>query len=93
MKNGLDWDKTSELYDPLIVLKLIEKKILAHTKDQYFYATVNVQDCTWYGLNQHNLTKKHHYERFITKVDIEEAIGLTGIFKLCNVKKFLSNIS
>ena len=93
MKNGLDWYKTSELYDPLTLLKLIEKTILAQTKYHYCYATVYNQDCALYGFNQQNLTKKHHYERFNTKVNISEAISLTIIFKLYNVKKYLSNIN
>ena len=34
-----DWDTTSESYDPLTLLKLIEK-MLAQTEDQYCYATL-----------------------------------------------------
>ena len=34
MDNDPDWDNTSESYNPLIVLKLIEKIILAQTEDQ-----------------------------------------------------------
>jgi hypothetical protein len=40
MKHDLDWNSTSESYDPLTLLKLIEKTILAQTEDQYPYATV-----------------------------------------------------
>ena len=35
MKHDPDWDNTSESYDPLIILNIIDKKILAQTKYQY----------------------------------------------------------
>ena len=40
MKHDADWMLASESYDPLTLLKLIEKTILAQTEDQYPYATV-----------------------------------------------------
>ena len=40
IKHDPDWDNRSKSYDPLTLLKLYEKKILAHTKDQYLYVTV-----------------------------------------------------
>ena len=40
MRNDPDWYNTSELYDPPTLLKIIERKILDQTEDQYCYATV-----------------------------------------------------
>ena len=51
MKHDPDWDNTIESYDPLKLLKLIEKKILAQTKEQDCYATVYNQECALYGFN------------------------------------------
>ena len=78
MKHDPDWDNTSESYYPLIILNIIDKNILAQTKYQYLYATVYNQECALYGFNQHNLTNEQHYERLNTKVDVVEAIGITG---------------
>ena len=40
MKHDPDWFKTSESYDPLTLLNMIEKKILAQKEDQYCYSIV-----------------------------------------------------
>ena len=77
MNNDTDWDTTSELYNPLTLLKLIERKIFNQTADQYCYATVYNQECSLYGFLQHNLTNVHYYEQFNTKVDVEESISIT----------------
>ena len=58
MKHDKDWFNTSESYDTLTLLKIIEKTILVHTEDQYCYAAVYGQDCTLYRFNQHNLTNE-----------------------------------
>ena len=54
------WYNTSEPYDPLTLLKLIEK-ILAYSKDQYLYAILYNQECALYGFNKHNLTNERYY--------------------------------
>ena len=76
-KHDLYWDKTIESYYKLTLLKLIEKKILSQTKDQYCYATVYNQECALYGFNQHNLINEQYYEKFNTKFDVGEAIYIT----------------
>ena len=77
MKHDPDWYTTSESYNPLTLLKLIEKTILAQTEDQYCYVRVYNQVCSLYCLHQHNLTNEHYYEIFNTKVDVGEAIVIT----------------
>ena len=52
-----DWYTTRVSYDPLTLIKFIDKKILAQTKDHYWYATVYNQECAFYGFHQHKLTK------------------------------------
>ena len=49
MKHDPYWENTSESYDPLTLLNIIEKKILDQTEDKYFYATVYNQDFALYG--------------------------------------------
>jgi hypothetical protein len=77
MKHDVDWIPASESYDPLTLLKLIEKTILAQTEDQYPYATVYEQECTLYSFNQNSLTNEQWYERFNTRIDVGSAIGVT----------------
>ena len=77
MKHGPDWTTTSESYDPLTLLKLIEKTILAQTEDQYPYATVYEQECGLYSFQQQALTNEQWYERFNTKIVVGSAIGVT----------------
>jgi hypothetical protein len=77
MKHDPDWTTTSESYDPLTLLKLIEKTVLAQTEDQYPFATVYEQECALYSFSQQNLTNEQWYERFNTKIDVGSAIGVT----------------
>jgi hypothetical protein len=82
MKHDVDWIPASESYDPLTLLKLIEKTILAQTEDQYPYATVYEQECTLYSFNQNTLTNEQWYERFNTQIDVGSAIGVTRQHKI-----------
>ena len=77
MKHDTYWDNTSESYDPLTILNQIEKKVLDQTKDEYWYSKVYNQECALYGFLQHTLTNEQYYERFHTKVDVGESIGIT----------------
>ena len=77
MNNDTYWDTTSEPYNPLILLKIIEILILAQTKDQYVYATLYDQECSLYVFHQHNLKNEQYCDQFNTKVDVGEAIGIT----------------
>ena len=77
MKNYTDQDSTSESYDPITLLKRIERKILAQTKDQYLYTKMYYQECALQGFQQHKMTNKQYYEYFNTKVDGVESISIT----------------
>jgi hypothetical protein len=77
MKHDLDWTSTSKSYDPLTLLKLIEKTILAQTEDQYPYATVYEQECGLYSFQQQTMSNEQCYERFNTKIDVGSAISVT----------------
>jgi hypothetical protein len=78
MKQDPDWNAVSISYDPLTLYRLIEKIILAQTEDQYPFATVYEQEI---GLNAFKqdpaLSNPQYYERFNTKVDVADAIGVT----------------
>jgi hypothetical protein len=82
MKQDPDWTMVSTSYDPLTLYRLIEKTILAQTEDQYPFATVYDQELAFYSFRQESLTNAQWYERFNTKVDVAEAIGVTRQHKV-----------
>ena len=82
MKHDTYLDTTSKSYDTLNLLKLIEKKILDQTKDQYCYATVYDQEFALYVFHLKNLTNEQYYEQFHTKFDVGEAIGVTRQYRV-----------
>ena len=67
----------SESYDPLTLMRLIEKTVNAQTDDQYPYATVYEQEVAFYSFQQGQSTNDHWYEKFNTRVDVGDAIGIT----------------
>jgi len=82
MKQDTDWNAVSTAYDPLTLYRLIEKTILAQTEDQYPFATVYDQELAFYLFRQDSLSNPQWYERFNTKVDVGEAIGVTRQHKV-----------
>ena len=52
MKYDTDWDNRSTSYDPIQLLALIEKTVLAHPEDKYQCATVYKQECSIYSFSQ-----------------------------------------
>ena len=64
-------------YDPLQLINIIEKTVLAHTEDQYPFAIVYKQKLSLYGFHQNTVTNDQWYERFNTKVDVGTSIGVT----------------
>ena len=77
MNQDTAWNATSTSYDPLVLIQLIEKTVLAQTEDQYPFATVYDQELTFYTFHQWSMTNPQWYERFNKKVDVSESIGVT----------------
>jgi hypothetical protein len=50
---------------------------LAQTEDQYPFSTVHDQELSFYSFKQETLSNLQWYERFNTKVDVSEAVGVT----------------
>jgi len=82
MKQDTDWNTVSTSYDPLQLYHLIEKTILAQTEDQYPFATVYDQEMGLYTFHQETMNNAQWYERFNTKVDVANAIGVTQQHKV-----------
>jgi hypothetical protein len=82
MKQDTDWAVVSTSYDPLTLYRLIEQTILAQTEDQYSFSTMYDQELSFYSFKQETLSNPQWYERFNTKVDVSEAIGVTQQHKV-----------
>ena len=82
MKHDSDWIKTSVSSNPLLLMSMIEKTILAQTEDQYPHATVYDQELSLLQFHQNQLSNEQWYERFNTKVDVGGAIGITRQHKV-----------
>ena len=72
----------STSYDPLTLYRLIERTVLGQTEDKYPFTTVYNQELGFYAFRQDNLSNPKWYERFNTKVDVVEAIGVTRQHKV-----------
>jgi hypothetical protein len=82
MKQDTDWTNVRKSYDPLTLYLLFERTVLAQTEDQYPFATVYDQELSFSLFRQDILSNHQWYERFNTKVDVGDAIGVTRQHKL-----------
>jgi hypothetical protein len=82
MKQDKEGAVVSTSYDHLTLYHLIERTILAQTEDQYQFATVYDQELSFYSFKQETLSNPQWYERFNTKVDVSESIGVTRQHKV-----------
>jgi hypothetical protein len=77
MKQDTEWTNVSTSYDPLTLYRLFERTLLAQTEDQYPFANVYDQELSFHLFRKETLSNPLWYERFNTKVDVGEAIGVT----------------
>ena len=82
MKQDTEWNVVSTSYEPLTLYRLIENTVLGQTEDQYPFTTVYNQELGFYTFIQYTLSNLQWYERFNTKVDVGEAIGVTQKHKV-----------
>jgi hypothetical protein len=82
MKQDTEWTNVSTSYDPLTLYRLIERTVMAQTEDQYPFATVYDQELLFYSFRQETLSNPQWYERFNTKLDVGDAIGVTRQHKV-----------
>ena len=71
----------STSYNPLTLYRLIENTVLEQMEYQYPFATVYDQELGFYAFQQETLSNPQWYERFNTKVDVVQAIGMTRQLK------------
>ena len=71
------WDKKSRSCNPLQILALIKKTVLAQTEDQYPFTAFYKEQCSIYSFSQNTLIKKQWYARFNIKIDVGSDISVT----------------
>jgi hypothetical protein len=78
MKQDADWQIVSDSYSPLKLLKLIEKIILKQSDNQYKVAIIMEQLKLLLAYCQDDgVTNTVYYDRFKTRVDVAEHIGVS----------------
>ena len=83
MNQDAEWNVVSTSYEPLTLYRLIEKNVLGQTEYQYPFATVYNQELAYfYAFIQDTLPNPQWYERFNTKVDVGEEIGVNQQHKV-----------
>ena len=63
-------------YDPLALINLIEKKVLAQTDEQYPFVIIYNQEPYLYGFQKNNMKNDQCYKKFNTKVDVGNIIRI-----------------
>ena len=77
MKQDVIWTTVPTSYDPLQLISIIDKTVVAQTEDQYLFAIVYEQELSPYGFHQNIMTNNQWYEQFNTKFDFRTSIGVT----------------
>jgi hypothetical protein len=78
MKQDADWQAASDSYDPLKLLKLIEKSILKQSDNQYKIGIIIKQLKLLLNYRQEDgVTNAVYYDQFKTRVDVAEHIGVS----------------
>jgi phosphoribosyl-ATP pyrophosphohydrolase len=67
---------------PLQLKALIERVVIAQSENKYPFATVYKQEVGLFGFLQNKLTDNQWHERFDTKINIGELIGVSRIHDL-----------
>ena len=76
MKQDTSWKTVSMSYDPLALLDFIEKTVMSQYQDTYPCATVYESQLSIMGYHQNTQSNDAYYNRFNTKCDFADAIGL-----------------
>ncbi len=78
MKQDADWQAASDSYDPLKILKLIEKFILKQSDNQYKIGIIIEQLKLLLAYRQDDgVTNVAYYDQSKTRVDVAEHIGVS----------------
>ena len=77
MNQDINWETVSILYYPLELINLTKKTVLDQTEEQHPFKLVQEQEISFYGFHKNTLTNDQWYEKFNTKVDVGNVVGVT----------------
>ena len=78
-KQHKDWAAVEAASDPLILFKLIDKIVMAHSEEQYPFATVYKQHLSFFGFQQGDMSNMEFDNRHVTRSEVDQAIGIQRI--------------
>ena len=78
-KQHKDWAAVEASGDPLMLFKLIDKIVMAHSEEQYPFATVYKQHLSFFGFQQGEMSNVEFYDRHVTRSEVDQAIGIRRI--------------
>jgi hypothetical protein len=77
MKQDADWVTISELFDPILLFKLIENFVLKQSNNQYATAVLIAEQLSILSFRQDDhLGNAAYYDRFTTRVEIARQAGV-----------------
>ena len=82
MKQDKSWLTVSAGYKPLELYKLMERVILKQTEDQYPVAALWEQLSNVTNAKQGTMTNNEWYDRYTTKIEVAESVGVSFEFPL-----------
>jgi len=77
MKADSDYTACMSSNDPLRLKQLIERTIISQSKSKYAWAILYDQLVGLFGFQQNKLSADQWHERFNTKIDIAETLGVS----------------
>ena len=78
-KQHKDWAAVEAAGDPLMLFKLIDRMVMAHSKEQYPFATVYKQHISFFGFQQGEMSNMEFYDRHVTRSEVDQSIGIQRI--------------
>ena len=77
MKQDCDWVTISESFDPILLLKLIEKYVLKQSDNQYATAVLIAEHMAILSLRQEDhMSNAAYYDRFTARVEVARQAGV-----------------
>ncbi len=77
MKQDSDWVTIGELFDPILLLKLIEKYVLKQSDNQYAMAVLIAEHMSILSFRQEDhMSNAAYYDRFPTRVEVARQAGV-----------------
>ena len=81
LKDDPTYKQVTKNCNPLKLKALIDKIVMAQTKDQYYCKTIYDQERKLSGFTQGSLTNAEYYRRFNNQISVDKSVGITRVHK------------